>query len=85
MRGRNDGASVSAGQLDTSISAVWRRASLRHDAINRCTPCSRMLPSVIRAGRVIHLVSGAGPLPLASPVIQFVTLADFSFTSANRV
>jgi hypothetical protein len=41
----NDGTSVSAGWLDTSINAVCRHASLRQEAIKFCTPSARMLPA----------------------------------------
>jgi hypothetical protein len=43
----NHGTGTSGGYFDTSITAWCLQASLRQNAIRCCTPCSRMLPSVI--------------------------------------
>ena len=46
---------------------MWRQASLRHDAINRCTPSSRMLPSVIGAPSISRRPYRPPRVPLTDP------------------
>jgi hypothetical protein len=45
--GRKDGIAVSAGQAETSSRPPFRHSGFRQDTRSRCTPSSRILPSVI--------------------------------------